>query len=89
MIKDYIQEAVTQSMQAVAGVRASGTKPRAKNASKQKRDSSPGLEISSGDSSGSDEPSEYLFDFQLIDPYIVAVKEAIDWEQDTQPPEKN
>lgn len=67
-----------ESMQAFAGLRASGTKPRAKNASKQKRDSSPRLEISSGDTSDSDEPSKYLFDFQLIDPYIVAVKEAID-----------
>lgn len=31
---------------------------------------------------------KHLFDFYLINPFVTAIKKAIDWDWDTQPPEK-
>lgn len=31
---------------------------------------------------------ELLFEVNLIKPYVTAIKEAIEWDQDSKPPEK-
>lgn len=54
-----------------------------------KQISPPALEIALGSSSESEDFSEYQFGFQLIDPYITAVQEAREWEQDAQLPRKS
>lgn len=87
-IKDYIHEAVTEGIQSASGIRAAGTKYGGTSTAEQRRDASPVLEVSSRNSSDFEESSDYLFDFQCIESYVAAVKEAIDWEQDVQPPEK-
>ncbi|XP_040207078.1 uncharacterized protein LOC120940879 [Rana temporaria] len=87
-IKDYIQDAVAEGIQAASATKTPRSRPKVSSVNQPGRDDSPTRETLSPGSSDSEEPSEYLFDFQYIESFVTAIREAIDWDQDVQPPEK-
>lgn len=70
-------------MQAVTGKRLGP-----KTLLKQGPNSPSAVEVFSGSSSEADEIAKHSFDFQFIKSFIMAVKQAIELEQDSHPPEK-
>ena len=80
----YAPAALRTWLQVAEGIQsAAATKtPRRSKVSSANQsvgDESPARETLSLGSSDSEEPSEYLFDFQYIESFVTAVRDTIDW----------
>lgn len=87
-VKDYIHEAVAESIQLASTAACSRKEPKAGISTVQGLKLPIICEILWGSLSEAEDMPEHLSDYHLIKPYITAIKEAIEWNQDSKPPEK-
>lgn len=79
MIKDSIRELALSQDQAT---------PPAEEAAVNTPNPQPDTEVISESDSDVEEENASAFDFALVEPFINAVKDAIQWEEDPEPPSK-
>lgn len=85
-IRDYIHEAVSESIHLTLALPVLETSP--KQVPPQMKTENRQGSVRYYQAHRQKQMPKHLFYFHLIEPYVMAIKEAIEWDQDSKPPEK-